>query len=75
MSIGKLITSASLAFAMVGGAIAVSPVSVEAAAKKIGRICPQQVGHPCHDQGRSKWKPLPPKRGKCKPRPGFGCII
>jgi len=68
MSIGKLITSASLAFAMVGGAIAVSPVSVEAAAKKIGRFCPQQVGHPCKDQGKPKPKPLPPRFGKCKTR-------
>jgi hypothetical protein len=60
---------------MVGGAIAFSPASVEAAGKKVSRICPQQVGHPCHDQGRSKRKPLPPPRfGKCKPRPGFACL-
>ena len=63
MSIGKLITSASLAFAMIGGAIAVSPVSVEAAGKGIGRFCPQQVGHPCHDKGKKK--PMPPRFGKC----------
>ena len=70
MSIGKLITSASLAFAMIGGAIAVSPVSVEAA----GKICPQQVGHPCHDKGKSKRKPMPPRFGTCKPRIGIACL-
>jgi hypothetical protein len=34
MSISKLITSASLAFAMIGGAIAFSPAQVEAGGKK-----------------------------------------
>lgn len=68
MSISKLITSASLAFAMIGGAIAFAPASVDAAgASKVKRFCPQQVGHSCRDNMKPK-----PRKPVCKP--GSKCL-
>jgi hypothetical protein len=68
MTIGKILTSASLALAILGGTIAFTPASVEAAGKGRGRdkiYCPAQVGHPCWEKNFPAPKPI---KKKCKTR-------
>jgi hypothetical protein len=56
MSISKIITSATLAFALIGGAIVLVPTNVEAAAKKTSKF----IKYPVLNPGKPKpGQPVP----------------